>query len=236
MPGRDEAGRDERERCMHKLAALERQTSVTRRRYDRIAPLYDAIEWITEQVAFKEWRKDLWSRLADGKILEVGVGTGKNLPYYPAGAAVTAVDLSEGMLARAQRRSEDLGIAVDLQLMDAQHLEFPDNTFDAAVATFVFCSIPLPVEGLREIGRVVKPGGDIWLLEHVRANKPVIGALMDLANPLVVRLIGANINRQTVDNVRIAKLEIVSIEDLHGELVKLIHARPQNGKEVDEKK
>jgi hypothetical protein len=85
--------------------------------------------------------------------------------------------------------------------------------------------VPIPVRGLRELGRVVNPLGDIWLLEHVRINKPVIGPLMDVMNP-VVRTIGANINRQTAENVKQAGLEIVDVEDLRGELVKLIHARP----------
>jgi len=94
----------------------------------------------------------------------------------------------------------------------------------------VFCSVPDPVQGLRELGRVVRPDGDIWLLEHVRVNRPVVGLLMDLLNPIVVRIMGANINRRTVENVRKAGLEIVEIEDLRGGLVKLIHARPAEGR------
>lgn len=85
--------------------------------------------------------------------------------------------------------------------------------------------MPLAVRGLRELGRVVKPGGDIWLLELVRINKPVIGPLMDVMNPVVVRLTGANIYCRTVENGRQAGLEIVDMENLQGELVKLIHAR-----------
>ncbi len=205
---------------------LDRETAVTKARYDRIAPFYDLMEWATERSAFQAWREDLWSRIPSGRILEVGVGTGKNMPYYPEGARVTAIDLSDRMLAQAERRATELGIEVDLRHMDVQNLDFPDDTCDTAVATFVFCSVPIPVRGLRELGRVVKPEGDIWLLEHVRINKPVIGPLMDVMNPVVVRIMGANINRQTVENVKRASLEIVDVEDLRGELVKLIHARP----------
>ena len=129
------------------------------------------------------------------------------------------------MLAKARQRAANLDINVDLRYMDVQRLAFPEVTFDAAVATFVFCSVPVPVKGFKEIGRVVKPGGDIWLLEHVRINRPVVGTLMDLANPLVVRMMGANINRQTVENVKRAGLQILEVEDLKGDLVKLIHAR-----------
>ncbi|MFQ5855046.1 MAG: class I SAM-dependent methyltransferase [Anaerolineae bacterium] len=204
----------------------DRETAATRARYDRIAPFYDAMEWFTERSAFQKWRQGLWSRVPAGRVLEVGVGTGKNMPYYPAGAQVTAIDLSERMLASARRQAEALGLDVDLRPMDAQHLAFPDDAFDAVVATFVFCSVPDPVQGLRELGRVTRPDGDIWLLEHVRVDKPVIGPVMDALNPSVVRVTGANINRRTVENVQRAGLELVEVENLRGELVKLIHAQP----------
>jgi phosphatidylethanolamine/phosphatidyl-N-methylethanolamine N-methyltransferase len=204
---------------------IDRQTAATQARYNRIAPLYDLMEWFTEHSAFQEWRRELWSRLLAERILEVGVGTGKNMPYYPQGAQVTAIDLSEGMLARARHHAQELGIDVDLRHMDVLRLAFPQDTFEAAVATFVFCSVPVPVKGLQELGRAVKPGGDIWLLEHVRINRPLVGLLMDLANPLVVRMMGANINRQTVENVKRAGLNILDVQDLKGDLVKLIHAR-----------
>lgn len=200
-------------------------TTLTRRRYNRIAGIYDLMEALVERLCFRAWRQRLWARVKPGRILEVGVGTGKNMPYYPSTGEVTAVDLSERMLVRARRRAQALGAASHLCLGDAQGLAFPENAFDAAVATFVFCSVPDPVTGLQELGRVVKPGGDIWLLEHVRVDRPVIGRPMDLLNPLVVRVTGANINRRTVENVRRAGLEIVSVEDVGGDLVKLIHAR-----------
>jgi len=198
----------------------------TRKRYNRIAPLYDMMEAFVERHRFRVWRQLLWSQVKPGHILEVGVGTGKNMPYYPSGARVTAIDLSERMLERAHERAQRLGLRVNLHLMDVQYLTFPDNTFDTAVATFVFCSVPDPILGLRELARVVKPDGDIWLLEHVRIDKPVIGPVMDALNPLVVRIMGANINRRTVENVKRAGLEIVSVRNLSGELVKLIHTRP----------
>ncbi len=182
-----------------------------------------------ERAAFREWRGRLWSRVPQGHLLEVGVGTGKNMMFYPLGATVTAIDISPRMLARSQRRSAEIGRNVDLRLMDAQQLDFDDGVFDAAVATFVFCSVPNPLLGLRELGRVVRPGGDIWLLEHVRLDAPLRGRVMDLLNPLVVRLVGANINRRTVENVRLSGLTLVSVEQVTGNLVKLIHSRAPEG-------
>ncbi len=159
--------------------------------------------------------------------MEVGVGTGKNIPFYPTGASVTGIDISPQMLLRARRVALDLGREVDLRIGDAQALEFPDGAFDTAVGTFVFCSVPDAVKGVRELGRVVKPSGDIWLLEHVRVDKPVIGTLIDVLNPLAVRMMGANTNRRTVENVQIAGLHLVEVEHPGRLLVKLIHARPE---------
>lgn len=118
------------------------------------------------------------------------------------------------MLARARKRAQAMGRDIDLHPMDVQRIDFPDNSFDAAVATFVFCSVPDPIRGLQELARVVKPEGRIFLLDHVRIDRPLIGWLMDALNPLVVRLIGANINRRTVENVRRSGLAIESVTSL----------------------
>lgn len=204
-----------------------KETSKTRARYNRIALLYDLMEILPER-RFALWRQKLWSLIPAGRVLEVGVGTGKNFPYHPVGVEVTGIDLSERMLARARRKADRLGRPRDLRQMDAQQLDFPDDSFEAATATFVFCSVPDPVQGLRELARVVKPEGRVVLLEHVRIDQPgFIGTLMDLLDPFIVRLTGAHINRRTAETVRRAGLVVEREEELAQlGLVKLIVARP----------
>jgi ubiquinone/menaquinone biosynthesis C-methylase UbiE len=183
------------------------------------------MEAISERT-FSRWRRQLLTR-AEGKVLEVGGGTGKNFPYYPEGVDVTSLDIADKMLLHARLRADKLGFSVHLMEGDVQSLPFPDNYFDTVVATFVFCSVPDPVLGLKELRRVIRSGGEILLLEHVRIDKPVIGFIMDIMNPLFLHFIGANINRRTVDNVGKAGLRIKKIEHLgFMQMVKMIIAHP----------
>lgn len=202
------------------------ETSATRRRYDRIAPAYDLFEKLVEAVIYQDWRKMIWEKLEGGKVLEVGVGTGKNIPYYPSGGQVSGIDLSPKMLARAFRRRDQLGAHVELSVMDVQDLEFADGSFDAAVATFVFCSVPDPVRGIAELRRVVRPGGQILLLEHTRAKVDWLGRFMDAVDPLAVRVMGPHINRKTVENAQAGGLQIETVDDLDSlGVFKVISAR-----------
>lgn len=206
---------------------LEASTEVTRRRYDRIAPLYDLLDWGME-LRFAGWRHALWTRVPAGQVLEVGVGTGKNLPYHPPAAEVTAIDLSPRMLERARRRARKLGSAIRLELADVQGLPFPDASFDTAVATFVFCSVPDPVQGLRDLLRVLKPGGRLFLLDHILSERPWLRRLMRKLDAIPYHVWGAHINRETVLNVRAAGFERVETVNLSGDIVKRIEAYAPN--------
>ena len=201
-------------------------TRLTRKRYDRVAPFYDLLEKPLEGLQFAQWRARLGERISGDRILEVGVGTGKNIYYYPQNAKVTAFDISPRMLARARRKVEASVGDVDLAEMDVQNLAFPDHSFDMVLATFVFCSVPDPVQGLRELRRVCRPGGRLFLLEHMRPTNPILGALFDLLNPLVVRMMGANINRRTVENIHHSGWKVVLEDNLFSDLVKWIEAEP----------
>lgn len=195
-----------------------------RQRYDRLAPWFDGLEGFLEGLIFRRLRKKLWA-MADGEhILEVGVGTGKNFGFYPEFARMTAIDFSPKMLEQAQRKRERKQIQVDLDLMDVQRLYYADNSFDTVVASFVFCSVPSPRKGLKEIYRVLKPGGQLLLLEHVLSSNKFMAMMMNLLNPLVLRLVGANINRQTLKNVQACAFKSIFIDPASSDMIKLIRA------------
>jgi ubiquinone/menaquinone biosynthesis C-methylase UbiE len=195
-----------------------------RQRYDRLAPWFDSLEGFLEGLIFRRLRKKLW-RLTEGEhILEVGVGTGKNFSFYPEQARMTGIDFSPNMLAQAKRKQQRKQLDVHLELMDVERLYFADNSFDTVVASFVFCSVPHPRKGLKEIHRVLKPGGQLIMLEHVLSANKVMAGLMNLLNPLVVKLVGANINRQTVKNVQACQFRQVLIDPGSSDMIKLIRA------------
>ncbi|MGF7185262.1 ubiquinone/menaquinone biosynthesis C-methylase UbiE [Desulfitispora alkaliphila] len=201
-------------------------TEKIRSRYDRFARVYNWLEYPMEKMMLSKWRSMIWQE-ANGEILEVGVGTGKNIEFYPQGGAnVTAIDFSSEMLKKAARQADKLNSKVELLEADVQELPFDDNTFDTIVATCVFCSVPNPVLGFKELGRVCKQGGKIILIEHVRSENLVLGETMDLLNSLTRLLVGVNINRRTVENLEKANLRVEQVDNLsRGDILKKIIAR-----------
>lgn len=167
-------------------AALEKRQ--VKRAYALYSPIYD---FIFDRI-FHPGRVAAVKLLdiqPDERILEVGIGTGLNLPLYPRHCRLTGIDLSDKMLEKAQAKIEELGLNnVTLKVMDASALDFADNEFDRAVATYVISAVPDPLGVLREMRRVVKPGGAIVILNHFRSQSRVVGVLEDLVSPLCTRL------------------------------------------------
>lgn len=164
------------------------------RTYDRIAAVYDLID------APMDWfggrRRRRWGLAnAYGSVLEVSIGTGHNLALYPPGVCLTGIDISPKMLQRAHRRAKRDGRDITLEVADAEMLPFTDTSFDCVTATCVFCSVPDPVEGLREVARVYKPTGQVLLVEHVRPRIELLGRIYDWLSPLTRRVIGAEVRR-----------------------------------------
>ena len=130
------------------------------------------------------------------------------------------------MLSRASKKAGQDNPKVEFLEMDVQQLAFPDHFFDTVFATFVFCSVPDPVAGLKELRRVCKPDGRLILLEHIRPGNPVLGSIFDLINPLVVRMMGANINRRTIDNITSAGWQVQIDQKLSSDIIRWIEATP----------
>ena len=204
---------------------MKTDSDLIKKKYNRIAPYFEMMEAMMEGLFFRSWRKKLWSKVEGHHILEVGVGTGKNFEYYPDEARITAIDFSTEMLKLAKDRQTKKAIKVDLDLMDIQTLAFANNSFDTVIASFVFCSVPQPLKGLKELHRVCKPGGQVLLLEHVISSNALLAKLMNFINPIVLNLVGANINRNTLRNVKAAGFAWVRVDQRSSHLIKLIEAR-----------
>ena len=167
-------------------AALEKRQ--VKRAYKFYAPAYDFIfDWIFNPG--REAAIQLLDIRRGQQILEVGIGTGLNLPLYPSDCRIAGIDLSEEMLEKAQEKVVDLCLNnVTLKAMDATVMDFGDDEFDSAVATYTISAVPDPVGVLREMRRVVKPGGNIVLLNHFRSQGPLAGRFEDLVAPVCTRL------------------------------------------------
>ena len=219
---------------------MESLTQASRRlqdTYRRIAPLYDLLDLPFEYGRYRAIRGGVFARVAEArKLLDCGVGTGRNIPYYPPGAAVTGVDQCPEMLARARRRASKLRREIELIEANVLDMPFGDATFCAATATFLFCVLPdaLQPAALREIARVVKPGGRIVVLEYKLSRKAAHRGIMKLWAPWVRFAYGAAFDRQTDAHIRTAGLSIEDRCFVHGDILEQITIRtpgtaPANG-------
>ncbi len=163
-------------------------TTTIKRAYERLSPVYDLLFDKIFHPGRVEAVKLLGLQPAD-HVLEVGIGTGLNLPLYPRHCQITGVDLSEPMLRKAEEKVRELGLGnVTLRVMDAQHLLFPDSHFDHVLAAYTISVVPDPVRTLQEIKRVCRPGGRIVILNHFQSEKKVLGTIEELMAPFCMKL------------------------------------------------
>ena len=185
----------------------------TRRLWDRYASRYDREIRRSERLLFPGGRSWVCSRTR-GEVLEVAIGTGLNLPYYPQGITLTGIDLSPAMLAIARDRAEALGLEADLREASAEALPFPDASFDPVVCTVSLCNIPGDRAAIAEMYRVLRPGGQLILLDHVASDRRWVLAIERLLEPVTIRLNGDYLTRRPLPLVEAAGFAVTGSERL----------------------
>jgi len=187
------------------------ETDRVRAIFDDFAPRYDRLMDWADRILFAGGREWLGVQAA-GEVLDVGVGTGRSLPFYSPSLRLTGLDISPEMIDRARRRAAILGRAVDLRVGDAQALPFEDDSFDTVMFSLALCSIPDDRRAIAEARRVLRPGGRVALLEHVRSPNGLVRGVQQLLNPLAVRFQGDHLLREPAGLLR---AEGFVLEDLH---------------------
>jgi ubiquinone/menaquinone biosynthesis C-methylase UbiE len=187
------------------------ETERVRKIQDKAAPKYDRTMSRWERVLFGGGREWVCSQ-ARGDVLEIAIGTGRNLPHYPAEVRLTAIELSPEMLNLARKRAADLGREVDLREGNAEALDFSDASFDTVVCTFALCTIPDDRKAVAEAMRVLRPGGRFVAIEHVGSPIGVVRAVERMLEPLTLRFEADHLTREPLEHL---KAEGFEVEQLH---------------------
>jgi len=196
-----------------------------RQTYDRIAHWYDLMEAVPEFLGVRRLRYEILQR-ASGKVLDVAVGTGKNLRYYPGTCQITAVDMSPAMLKIARRRADSLCLDITLLMMDAEAIGFHDKSFDTVVSSLTLCTFPEPIAALQEMARVCRTNGSILLVEHGRSDCKRLGRWQDRRADRHAAKVGCHWNREPFEIVLRAGLKVIDARRTFFGIFHLIEAMP----------
>ncbi len=192
--------------------------------WERLAPRYDEKMRRPERLLFGGGREWVCSR-ASGDVLEISIGTGRNLPFYGPEVRLTGIDVSVAMVDIARRRAVELGLVADLRVGDAQALELPDASFDTVVCTLALCSIPDPRAAVAEMKRVLRPGGRALLLEHVRSPRLVVRTIQRALEPFAVWIEGDHLVREPIEMLHAEMFEVEEVERSKLGIVERVAAR-----------
>jgi ubiquinone/menaquinone biosynthesis C-methylase UbiE len=171
---------------------------------------------------------------AEGETLEVGIGQGRTLAFYPPDVRLTGIELSDVALEIARRRASELGISAILRQGDAAALPYPDAHFDTVVFSFVLCTIPDDRRAVAEAVRVLRPGCRLLLVEHVRSPNPIVRTIERLIEPITLRRMGDHLLREPLDHLLAEGLEIELLERRWLGVVERIIARKPKADELAE--
>lgn len=203
---------------------LPNETDRIRRIFDKQAAGYDRSMARAERLLFAGNRQWVCSR-AEGDVLEIAPGTGRNLEHYPDDVRLTGVELSPEMAQLGRRRAAELGREIDLRVGDAEALELSDQSFDTVICTYSLCTIPDHRAAVREAKRVLRPGGRILLAEHVRSPNPIVRTIERLLDPLARRLGGDHLLREPLEPLADEGFELEDVRRSKLGLVELVAAR-----------
>ncbi len=198
------------------------QAEIARAKWDKLAPSFDGMASQGAERRWKPFKQKLFGQM-QGKVLFLALGTGLDIPFFPPGQDITAIDISPGMLALAQPRIAAYEGKLSAEVMDVHDLPFAEGSFDQVFTSCTFCSVPDPVGGLRALRRVLKPGGGLFMFEHTGSRHYPFRQMMDLMS-LLTEKIGPAFNRDTVANVRAAGFEITEVANVFLDVVKTIKA------------
>ncbi len=194
----------------------------TQRKWDRASVNFDLMAGNGAEKRWLPHKKKLFSKM-QGNILFLALGTGLDIPTFPPGQNIKAIDISPEMIKRAQGRIDAYEGSIEAQAMDVHEMTFEDEEFDQVFTSCTFCSVPNPVAGLTALKRVMKPGGELFMFEHTGSNYLPFGPMMKLLS-LVTEKFGPSLDRQTVKNVELAGFQIIEVEHIYLDVVKIIKA------------
>jgi ubiquinone/menaquinone biosynthesis C-methylase UbiE len=207
-----------------------KETERIRRLYEKEAPKFDRSMGRWDRTLFAGTREWVCAQ-ASGDVLEIAIGTARNLPFYPDDIRLTGIELSPPMIEIARRRAEELGREVDLRVGDAEALEFEDESFDTVICTYSLCTIPDDRAAVREAKRVLRPGGKFVLAEHVRSPVGVVKVIERMIEPLAVRFGGDHLTREPLEHLQAEGFTVEAVERSKLGIVELVRARKPDGEQ-----
>ena len=195
----------------------------TRDKWNKAAATIDLMTGYGEQKRWLPFKTRLFGHMQPGKILFAALGTGLDIPAFPADMTITAIDISPEMLKRAQQRVDAYQGEIKAELVDIHEMPYPDGHFDQVFTSCTFCSVPNPVAALGALHRVLKPGGRLYMFEHTGSRYFPFKYMMDMMT-VITRKIGPDMNRDTVGNARAAGFDVTEVNNLFLDVVKTIQA------------
>lgn len=196
---------------------------VTKAKWDKASANFDLMAGYGPEKRWEPVKRALFSKMGEGRILFLAIGTGLDVPFFPPQRNITGIDISDGMIEKARPRVDAYDGEIELQQMDVHEMPFEEDSFDQVFTSCTFCSVPRPVDGLKALRRILKPGGELYMFEHTGSRYFPFSLMMNIMTPLSRRF-GPEMNRTTVENVQTAGFELDSVQHVYLDVVKTISA------------